>query len=167
VQKDMLIKVQKPAAAVLVLTDNNEVILEAQFRPGPNRVLLELPGGFIDGHESPTEAMKRELLEETGYEGQVEFVTTCIDDAYSTMLRSCFVATHCKKTADQHLDDSEFIKVHLVPLEKFKQILRSGQMTDVEVGYLGLDFLKLLQASFRRLALSGSAFAPPQPRIGS
>jgi len=38
----------------------------------------------------------------------------------------------------------EFTELVLVPLEEFKKILRSGQMTDVEVGFLGLDYLHLL-----------------------
>jgi hypothetical protein len=29
-------------------------------------------------------------------------------------------------------------------LDKFRDLLRSGQMTDIEVGYLALDYLKLL-----------------------
>lgn len=142
--KDMYLKIQKPAACILALTADNDVILEEQFRPGPNKVLLELPGGFIEPGEDALGAAARELREETGYEGQLQFVTDCIDDAYSTMVRSCFVATNCVRVADQTLDDSEFMNVRLVRLDEFRRILRSGQMTDVEMGYLGLDKLGLL-----------------------
>ncbi len=142
--KDIYIKMQKDAACIVALTEANEVIMVEQYRPGPNEVLLELPGGYIEEGEEPVAAMARELHEETGYAGDIQFVTTSFDDAYSTLVRSNFVATGCRKVAEQELDDSEFINVHLVPLEDFKRILRSGQMTDVEVGYLGLDFLKLL-----------------------
>jgi ADP-ribose pyrophosphatase len=142
--KDMYIKVQRQSACVLALTKDNKVIMVEQYRPGPDKVLLELPGGYVDDGEDPATAMARELQEETGYAGEIQFVTTSLDDAYSTMVRSCFAATNCRKVADQQLDDSEFINVRLVPLDDFKAILRSGEMTDVEVGYLGLDFLKLL-----------------------
>lgn len=83
--------------------------------------------------------MARELQEETGYQGDLKFVTECLNDAYSTMVRSCFVATNCRKVAKQELDDSEFITVRLMPLNEFRQLLRSGMMTDVEMGYLALD----------------------------
>lgn len=138
------VRVTRPAVAVLALTPQNEVILTRQFRPGPNELLLELPGGYIDEGEEPTVAALRELKEETGYTGDVQLVTQCFDDSSSTMDRSCTVALNCTKVSEQELDAMEFIDVVLMPLTEFRQLLRSGKMTDVEVGYLGLDHLGLL-----------------------
>ncbi|HHH12452.1 MAG TPA: NUDIX hydrolase, partial [Candidatus Moranbacteria bacterium] len=114
------------------------------FRPGPNCILNELPGGYIDENETPEQAALRELLEETGYKGNAQFVTNAFDCAYSTMQRACVVITDCEKVADQKLDKDEFAQVVTVTLEDFKKILRSGKNTDIEVGYLGLDYLGLL-----------------------
>ena len=141
---DFYIKREGPAACVVALTPKNEVILFEQFRPGPNKVLKELPGGYIEKDEDPIAGMQRELLEETGYSGRVQFVTTCSDDAYSTMVRHCYVATDCIKASEPKSDPKETGKMILMPLEKFRNLLRSGEMTDVEVGYLGLDFLHKL-----------------------
>ncbi len=143
-ETDFYIKKEGPTASVLALTPDNQVIIAKQFRPGPKKVLMELPGGFVDPNEEPEVTMKRELLEETGYEGDVKFITTCLDDAYSTMVRYCFVATNCKKVKEIENGEDEFTELVLVPLEEFKNVLRSGQMTDVEVGFLGLDYLGLL-----------------------
>jgi hypothetical protein len=55
------------------------------------------------------------------------------------------VATECEKVAEQKLDKTEFAEVVLMSLNEFRKLLRSGKMTDIEVGYLGLDFLGLLK----------------------
>ncbi|MEO5927139.1 MAG: NUDIX hydrolase [Patescibacteria group bacterium] len=141
---DFTIKNEGSTVCVLALTEQNEVILAKQFRPGPEDVLLELPGGGLKAGESAIEAAIRELLEETGYAGEIRHVTTCLDCGYSNMKRECFIATNCKKVGEQQLDDTEFIDVVLMSLPSFREHLRSGQLTDVEVGYLGLDKLGLL-----------------------
>lgn len=141
---DYYIRQSSHPVCVLALTKNNEVILAKQFRPGPNEVLLELPGGGRNSNENPEKSMARELLEETGYKGKIKLVTRCIDCGYSTTDRYCFVATECEKISEPKLDENEFIETVLMPLKEFREHLRSGRLTDVEVGYLGLDYLKLL-----------------------
>ena len=115
-----------------------------QFRPGPEEVLDELPGGFVDPNEDPQGTARREFIEETGYDGDFEFVGTCIDDAYSTMLRYLYVAKNCKKIGEPQNTATEQTEVVLLSLEEFRKRLRAGKLTDVEMGYLGLDHLNLL-----------------------
>lgn len=143
-ESDFYLKKEGPYFCILALTSDNEVILAKQFRPGPNEVLLELPGGGIQEGETPEQAIEREFLEETGYQGKAKLVTEAFDCAYSTARRYCFVATDCEKVAEPQNTTSEITETVLLPLDKFRELLRSGKMTDIEVGYLGLDFLKLL-----------------------
>jgi ADP-ribose pyrophosphatase len=143
-ESDYYLKKEGPAVCTLALTKDNQVILAKQFRPGPNEVLLEIPGGGMEKGETAEQATERELLEETGYKGHVKLATRAFDCAYSTMNRYCMVATDCEKVAEQNLEENEFAEVVLMPLDEFRKLLRSGKMTDVEVGYLGLDYLGLL-----------------------
>src|SRR3989339_2096073 len=138
---DFDIKDEGPVVCVLALTPENNVLLVKQYRPGPEKILLELPGGGIEAGEAPEQAAARELLEETGFAGELKLVGSSFECAYSSIYRHNFVATNCRKIQDQNLDATEFAEVIKMSLPDFRRHLQSGQLTDVEVGYLGLDFL--------------------------
>lgn len=138
------LKKEGPVVCALAITKNKKVILAKQFRPGPNKIVLELPGGKIEKGETSKQAIERELLEETGYKGRAKFVTEALDCAYSTMRRYCFVATDCEKIAEPQNTSSEITETVLLTLSEFRELLKSGKMTDIEVGYIGLDYLGLL-----------------------
>jgi ADP-ribose pyrophosphatase len=56
-------------AAVVALTEEQRVVIVRQYRPAVEHHTLELPSGLVDAGETPLEAARRELLEETGYQG--------------------------------------------------------------------------------------------------
>ena len=128
--------------AVLALTEDDEVILARQFRPGPEEILLELPGGLIDEGQSPAEAARRELLEETGYEGRIAAAGTILEDAYAIRTKHVFTATSCRRVAEPARGD--LTQPVLMPLAQFREHLRGGRLSDVDVGYRALDQLGLL-----------------------
>jgi ADP-ribose pyrophosphatase len=129
---------------VVAITTKNEVILVGQFRPGPEKYLLELPGGNVETNETPVEAITRELLEETGYQGDIIPINRTYGSAYSNRIRHNFLATGCIKIAEPNPEEREFIRLHLMSLNEFAEHIRSGNLTDVETGYAALDKLGLL-----------------------
>lgn len=141
---DYFLKREGPACGVLALTEEHKVILAKQYRPGPDEIYFDLPGGYVDPGEDPLVAVKRELMEETGYSGEVQFVTNYFESAYSSMKIYCYVATNCHKVGEAKLEIEENIEVATVPVEEYRQLLVSGQCGDIAIGYLGLDYLKLL-----------------------
>jgi ADP-ribose pyrophosphatase len=55
-------------AALVYDTRRRKYIFVEQFRPAVNQYLVELPAGLLDKEgESPEEALRREIAEETGY----------------------------------------------------------------------------------------------------
>jgi ADP-ribose pyrophosphatase len=61
--------------ATIGLTPKNELILVRQFRPAVDRSTLELPAGHVELGESPADAARRELEEETGFTpGRIELL---------------------------------------------------------------------------------------------
>jgi ADP-ribose pyrophosphatase len=128
--------------AVLALTPDREVVLARQFRPGPEEVLLELPGGRIEPGQAPIDAARAELLEETGYAGELEAVGSLLPDAYTAATKYVFAAIDCRRERDPEPD--EFTEPVLLSLEDFRTHLRKGRLTDTGPAYRALDFLNLL-----------------------
>jgi len=130
--------------AILAITDKAELILVEQFRIPVSRRVIEIPAGLagdIDGKENETltEAAKRELREETGYEAQrMEYLAEGPSSAgLSTEVISFFRAAEIKKVSRGGGDESENIQVHVVPLVELKSWietkLKDGLLVDYKV----------------------------------
>lgn len=132
--------------SVVGITDDQQIILVEQFRPGPEKIFYEFPLGFIEKGESPTEAAKREFLEETGYAGDFQDLGIVkYMSAYNVAGIHCFTAVNCRKMTDKLvLDEGEFIEVHLFSLPEVRKMLKAGQIRNFGEGYLALDHLGLL-----------------------
>lgn len=134
-----------PGTAVLALTDDGDVVLTRQFRPGAERVVWDLPGGFVDDGETPAAAAARELREETGYEAtEVDVVASMFPSAYSTEQRHAVVARGCRRTSRPDTDEDERVEVRLVSVDELRRIVRAGELTAVDAAYLALDHAGLL-----------------------
>ncbi len=81
------------------------------------------------GDEDAIKAARRELLEETGYESdEWEHLLTVpsnatIADNYAYIYR----AKNCRKVAELHLDETEFIRVELHDAKEIEEMIYSGR----------------------------------------
>jgi len=131
------------SVGILALTPDYKVICARQYRPGPECVYDELPGGRIDRGETALQAAKRELLEETGYNTLgFYFVAKAPSSAYRSNYVNCFVAVDCKKVAKPKPDEHESIEVVTKSLDEFVDQLMKGQLTNAVVGLYGLRFVE-------------------------
>jgi ADP-ribose pyrophosphatase len=57
-------------AVVVAVTAQQQLLLVRQFRPAVAAMTWEIPAGHIDPGETPEQAARKELLEETGYQAE-------------------------------------------------------------------------------------------------
>jgi len=133
-----------PTVAVLPLTPDGQVVCVRQYRVGPDRVVLSLPGGIVDDGETVADAAERELREETGYAtGSVEVVASTMPNS-GTHPRWAAIAHDCVPAHAQQLDALEDCEPVALDLDALRVELRSGRMGATEQTYLALDHAGLL-----------------------
>lgn len=136
----------KGAVACLPFIGRDEVILVKQYRYPVRKELLEIPAGLIERRENPLYAVKRELLEETGYstnniEHILDFYTS---PGYSNEILHLFFAYNLKKETP-NLDYDEKIRPRLLPLSESLNMVKEGKICDAKT------IMALLIASSKRL----------------
>ncbi len=103
-------------------------LMVRQYRQGGQCLTLEFPGGLIDPGETPLEAARRELREETGYEADhLEFLGK-INPNPAIMSNWCstFLAQGLHKTSVQDLDEHEIVDYELIPVEELERDMGTG-----------------------------------------
>jgi ADP-ribose diphosphatase len=125
-------------AAVCALTHEHRLVCVSQFRPGPERVILGAPGGFVDPAESPHDAARRELLEETGYAGEMQLVAVTPLDAYSGVTRHHFVATNCERITEPQCGPYECLQVDTLHPTELLAKIKYGNTGDEGTFLLGI-----------------------------
>ena len=131
-----------PTVSVLALTPGEqEAVLVRQFRAGPGRLVVSLPGGLVDDGESVATAAARELREETGFScGRIE-VVGATQSPNGMNPRWSAIAFDCVRVGEQQLDALEDIEVLTWPLTRLREQLRTGALGTTEQTYLALDHL--------------------------
>lgn len=116
-------------AVVIALTKEQEVVLIRQYRHGVQDVLWEFPGGVVEDGEDPTDGVRRELLEETGYSvsNLVEVGKYYPNPALQNNLMYCYLAFDAEKVGGQHLDAAEEIEVQLVAFAELIAMAKRGE----------------------------------------
>lgn len=116
---------------VVAITERNELVMVEQFRHGSGSVELEIPGGVMDRTDtSPVEAGLRELVEETGYQGEHARVIGQVWSNPAIMNNRTYtvLVEQCRLTGQTQFDHGEDLVTQLVPLTDVPGLVRSGKI---------------------------------------
>jgi len=120
---------QRDAVIVVPLNDKQEVIMVEQYRVPLKQVFLEFPAGLMEAGETPIEAAKRELEEETGYLARkLVHMLSCYPTTGQMNFRLHLVFASGLVKTQQRLDETEFLNIKLVHVKQLKPLLDNGHV---------------------------------------
>ena len=119
----MMIPVTRPGDKLIVIR---------QFRPPTGRLVYEFPAGLINPDEDPKVAAVRELKEETGYVGTVDycsprvFTSPGLSSEFVHLVRMT-VDLEAQTDLATHFDESEYIETFLVAQDELADFIRKAE----------------------------------------
>ena len=132
--------VQHPGSAVMLAVDSRKrILLVRQYRVPARAYLWELPAGKVDAGETPLQAARRELIEETGYRAKhwKKLVSFYPSPGFIAERMTIFLATGLTAGEATPMDD-ERIETRWFTGQEIQRAIRSGKILDGKtmLGYL-------------------------------
>jgi ADP-ribose pyrophosphatase len=117
---------------VLAFDKKNRLMLEKQYRRGVDDFVYEVPAGAIDAGETPIEAAKRELKEETGYEAEGDWAQEIYTQAGFSSMKAYVVVLKITNTDGKHSQEhDENIEFEMMTLEQVQEMIADGKVKDM------------------------------------
>ncbi len=145
----------RTACGVLALDEEDQVVLVGQWRYPLESYSWEIPEGGGDSSESPFEAMRRELAEETGLSAQIWEPLCFFHPSNSSTDEETFLflATGLAPVEGHRAEDDEELMLHREPFHDCLRRVLSGEITD------GLTVMALLALQTRRSGVQSELHA--------
>ncbi|MCJ7425665.1 MAG: NUDIX hydrolase [Dehalococcoidales bacterium] len=119
--------------AIVALDDADNILLVKQFRKPVEKDLLEIPAGGIDPGETPEDAVRREMREETGFLPRkvAKLGGFYSSPGFCTEYLHLYLAGDLV-TSPLQAEDSESISLVRVPLSQSPGLIASGAICDAK-----------------------------------
>ncbi|MDO4932880.1 MAG: NUDIX hydrolase [Prevotellaceae bacterium] len=116
---------------IIAITKDKKFVMVRQYRHALGIVEYELCAGVVEATDnSPMDAAKRELLEETGFGGGEweEYMSLSANPTSMNNISYTFIARNVEAISNQELDEGEDLSVHLLSREQLMQLLQNGEI---------------------------------------
>lgn len=132
--------VQHPGSAVVMPVDERKrILLVRQYRLPARQYLWELPAGRIDAGETPLQAARRELGEETGYRAKKweKLAVFYPSPGFLAEKMTIFLATGLTAGEQTPMED-ERIQIEWFPAHEIDRLIEKGKVIDAktQIGFL-------------------------------
>jgi ADP-ribose pyrophosphatase len=121
------------SAVIFPVNDKRQILLERIFRLPAERYLWELPAGRIDPGETPLQAAKRELIEETGLKAKrwKKLAAFYASPGFLAEKMTIYLAEDLKQGPIEHPDD-ERMKLQWFTVAEYEKAIHSGRICDAK-----------------------------------
>jgi len=126
--------VRHAGSAVMMAVDGRRrILLVRQYRLPAARYLWELPAGRLDPGETPLQAAKRELIEETGYRARrwTRLASFYVSPGYVDERMTIFLAEGLTAGVATPMDD-ERIETRWFPAREVERMIAGGKIEDAK-----------------------------------
>jgi ADP-ribose pyrophosphatase len=127
------------SAVVMAVDEKRRILLVRQYRLPAERYLWEIPAGRLDPGETPLQAAKRELAEETGYKARKwsKLAAFWVSPGYVEERMTIYLATDLTPGQATPMDDEQ-IDARWYPAKDLGAMIDKGVVQDAKtmVAYL-------------------------------
>ncbi len=126
--------VRHAGSAVMVAMDESKrILLARQYRLPAKKSLWELPAGKLDEGETPLQAARRELAEETGYRAKKwkKLASFYVSPGYAAERMTIFLATDLTEGEATPMDD-ERIEKQWFQQKEIAAMIEGGKIEDAK-----------------------------------
>jgi ADP-ribose pyrophosphatase len=137
--------IRRNYSTIVPFISNDRILVIRSYRHLVDSIQVEAPSGYIEDGESPEQAARRELEEETGYIAK-KIVTLGYYTLDYTMFEqkgNVFVAYGLDNKGKQSLSKMEKIVIDTITINEIKRLLSQGKILNaasIVAFYKALDF---------------------------
>lgn len=119
------------SAVVMPVDDKGRVLLEKQYRLPAREYLWEIPAGRMDQGETPLQAAKRELKEETGLTAKkwTRILSLFMSPGFLAERMHIYVAQELKQGKRELMED-ERIETNWFTPRQMNEMIKTGKIID-------------------------------------